>query len=324
MSNTIDWDLKEIIYSITSHHSEIDGIYLFGSRAYNTGSLRSDIDLLAKTNSPIPFPNINEWLHKEFPPVDLFIMYGSDNAISVINGSCLQRRTERSLVYQLDAIELWTSEHGFNENFQFWKQKSLSNFNFQMSIISGAQVESEEYRTKKFINEIRNNGIDTYFAGSSFSEISKSIIKIVETAMMIPKKYSKKADNFRFDTIKLKSEYDFQNFIHILLRPLFPTIEPENVTITIDGNDKKADFGIQKNKIIIEAKHIKDTSTKSSIIKTIESLSSFYASNPNVESLIFLILYEPNIDLDEVRLNAEFDKEYMNIPIYVRFIKNCF
>ena len=74
MENTVIWNLKEIIDRIISHHIEVQEIYLFGSRAYNTGSLRSDIDLLVIANAQIPLPSINEWLHDEFPPVDLFFM----------------------------------------------------------------------------------------------------------------------------------------------------------------------------------------------------------------------------------------------------------
>jgi len=41
-----NWDLKEIIAAITSRFNNILKIYLLGSRAYKTNSLRSDIDLL--------------------------------------------------------------------------------------------------------------------------------------------------------------------------------------------------------------------------------------------------------------------------------------
>lgn len=325
MKKTVIWNLKEIVNSIKYHHEEVQKIYLFGSRAYNTGSLRSDIDLLVITSKQISFASINEWLHDEYPPVDLFLTCDGQNyAISVVNGSCLRQRTDVSLVEQLDAIELWSLDNDFSVQFKDWEQYTLVDINFQMSIIPGVQIENLESRINKDIREIRKRGIETYFAGCSLSEISKSIIKIVENGMTKPDKYSKKANSFNFGTIKLKSEYDFQNFIHFLIRPLFSTIEPENVTITIDGNDKVADFGIQNNKIIIEAKHIKDTSSKATVIKTIESLSSFYACNPNVGSLIFLVLYEPNVDLDELRLNAHFNKEYLDIPVFVRFIKNCF
>lgn len=325
MENTVIWNLKEIIDRIISHHIEVQEIYLFGSRAYNTGSLRSDIDLLVIANAQIPLPSINEWLHDEFPPVDLFFMCnGQKAAVSVINGSWLQQRTEVSLVEQLDAIELWSRDNGFSNQFENWDQKTLVSIDFKMSIIPGPQIENEGVRINEALREIRKKGIDTYFAGCSLREISKSIIKIIETGLTKPGKHAKRAKKFNFDTIKLDSEYDFQNFIHLLLRPLFPSIEPENVTITIDGNDKVADFGIQNNKIILEAKHINETSKKSTVIKTIEGLSSFYTCNPNVSSLIFLVLYEPDVDLDESRLNAQFDKEYMDIPIFVRFIKNCF
>lgn len=324
MQNTTIWNLKEIITEIISKHTDIEEIYLFGSRAYKTGSIRSDIDLLAITKNPIPFPEINEWLPFDFPSVDLFISYDKTMAMSAANGSYIKKRAEESLVEQLDAVTLWKKEKGFNEEFTDWEQKSLANVKFEMSILPYYSINDSIQSIEELILKLENDGIKTFYAGSTWRDIALSIIKIVEKALTKPLKYSHQARQFSFDIIKLKTEYDFQNFIHLLLRPLFPTIEPENIAITIDGNDKFADFGIAKNKIIIEAKHIKDTSSKSAVIKTLEGLKDFYSANSNVKCLIFFVLYEPSVALDENILNGQFDGSSEEIPFFVRFIKNEF
>lgn len=324
MDNIKTWNLQEIINEIVNKHNEIEEIYLFGSRGYKTGSMRSDIDLLAITETPIPLSEINDWLPFEFPSVDLFISCDKTMAISAANGSYIKKRAELSLIEQLDGVALWKKEKGFNEEFKEWEQKSLARINFEMSILPYYSINDSIQSIEKLILKLESDGIKTFFAGSTWKDIALSIIKIIEKALTKPLKFSRKARQFSFTTIKLKTEYDFQNFIHLLLRPLFPTIEPENITITIDGNEKKADFGIAQNKIIIEAKHITDNSSKSAVIKTLSGLKNFYSMNSNVKCLIFFVLYEPDVELDENILNGQFDGSSEEIPFFVRFIKNEF
>lgn len=324
MNNTKIWNLQEIINEIVNKHTEIEEIYLFGSRGYKTGSLRSDIDLLAITPEPIPLSEINEWLPFVFPSVDLFISFDEITATSAANGSYIKKRDEVSLVEQLDGVALWKKEKGFNKDFTEWEQKALANVKYEMSILPASATINSKQSIEELIQKLEGEGIKTFYAGSTWKDIALSIIKIVERALTKPLKYSQQARQFSFSTIKLKTEYDFQNFIHLLLRPLFPTIEPENITITIDGNNKTADFGIDRNKIIIEAKHISDTSSKLAIIKTLEGLKDFYSANANVKCLIFFVLYEPDVKLDENILNGQFDGSFEEIPFFVKFIKNEF
>ena len=109
-----------------------------------------------------------------------------------------------------------------------------------------------------------------------------------------------------------------------MLRSIFPDVERENMVITIDGNTKNADFGLSVNKVVIEAKHINSTSKKAEVIKTLEGLKSFYAENPNVKCLVFLILYEKTVELDPAILEARFSEEYASPRIYVRFLENTY
>lgn len=323
------WDLKEITEELTERIPEIEEIYLFGSRAYNTNSLRSDIDLLAFTNNkPIKEAQINDWLPVEYPPVDLFHSYDKKTARSIANGSsiCLRENDKASyqdLPEQLDAIKLWDKTNGFYSDVEY-EQKSLIDIRFPMSIIPGKSTCNLTETIETAIKRIKENGIDTFFAGSSIFEISETILNLIETGMTKPHKFQKKANSFSFDTIKLCDEYDFQNYIHSLLRPIFNDIEPEPVTVTIDGNDKKADFALNNNRIIIEAKWIDSEGKKSNVIKTLDGLGNFYKENSRVESIIFVILYSSQMKLDEIVLNARYEKKYADPPVFVRFIKNTY
>ena len=193
-----------------------------------------------------------------------------------------------------------------------------------MSVIPKNAIKDVGYEIDLFLKNLEYSGIRTFFAGSDYKEITNSILDIVECGLTIPTKYSKRARNFNFDKIKLKDEYDFQNFIHFLLRPIFKDIQAENMTIILDGQEKRADFGISNNKIIIETKWINDQNKKSEVLKTIGGLANFYSENPNVKSIIFLILYKKGIELDEKFLEYKFSYEKKDPMIFLRFFKNVF
>jgi predicted nucleotidyltransferase len=42
------YDLRELTGGLTKAFPEIEALYLFGSRRYRTGSLRSDVDILVE------------------------------------------------------------------------------------------------------------------------------------------------------------------------------------------------------------------------------------------------------------------------------------
>lgn len=322
------WDLQEIVSKICLNHPEITQIFLFGSRAYKTHSFRSDIDLLAITDGvPIPDVLINAWLHEDYPPVDLFCSYDSIVAKSVTNGSMIQYHNDNqwgytNLVEQLDAKLLWDN-NGFSNDFSDWIQQTLNGVNFQMSVIPSYAIPDFTKTVGMALQSLEASGIKPYYSGSSWTEISKSIIKLIEDGLRKPSKFARRARAFSFDNIKICNEYDFQNLIQFLLKPLYPDISPEPFMVEIDGNSKNADFALIGNKIVIEAKWVDDTSKKDTVVKTINGLSNFYTQNPNIRSLIFLVLYKKgNVDIDANALEYAFSYEKLAPPVYVRFIES--
>lgn len=323
------WNLRDIINSLIEKYSEINQIFLFGSRAYRTESYRSDIDLLAICKEPIAIADINSWLHDEYPPVDLFLSTDSITAYSVVNGSKIFYRSDnkkgfKDLIDQIDAISLWDLKDGFNNSFDLWEMRTLIGTEFIMSVIPKNAIRDDVYIFDLFLKDLEYSGIKPFFSGYNHKQITNSILDIIECGLTIPTEYSKKAKNFTFDKIKLKDEYDFQNFIHFLLRPIYKDIQTENVAIKLDGQEKRADLGLYNNKIIIETKWIDNKSKKSEVIKTLDGLANFYSENPNVRSIIFLVLYKKGFKLDEKLLEYRFSYEKKDPMIIVRFFENVF
>lgn len=322
------WDLREIVSDICLHHKEVSRIYLFGSRAYKTNSFRSDIDLLVITeNIPIADVVINAWLQDKYPPVDLFCSYDSVVAKSVTNGSCIQynsnnTRGYQSLADQLDAKLLWTKEENFSEQFFDWIQQTIHGVNFQMSIIPSYPIPDFTKTIHEALGSLEASGIKTYYTGSSINEISQSIIKLIEVGLQKPNQYQRRARNFSFGSIKIENEYDFQNLIHFLIRPIFSDIISEPFEIEVDGNSKNADFALVHSQIVIEAKWIDTTSKKAEVLKTLKGLADFYTQNPNVRSLIMVVLCKSGVGIDTALLEHQYSFEKSTPPIYVKFLKS--
>ena len=144
----------------------------------------------------------------------------------------------------------------------------------------------------------------------------------INIGLQKPTHYQRRARSFSFGSIKMENEYDFQNLIHFLMRPVFSDIISETFEIEIDGNSKYADFALMHSQIVVEAKWIDTTNKKAEVLKTLKGLADFYTQNPNVRSLIMVVLCKSNVELDTVLLEHQYSFEKSTPPIYVRFLKS--
>lgn len=174
------------------------------------------------------------------------------------------------------------------------------------------------------LSYLEENNLPNTLVGFKWDEIAINIGTIVERALSTPHRFSNgaKAKNINSSLMKITSEYDFQNLIHIVLRPWIPSTEAENIAVIFDGNTKNADFSIKANSLIIEAKYIDSTGKKNDTLKTLEGLKSFYQTNSNVKALLFLILVEDNIKFDNHKIEEEFSQVKSSPSIVVKVIFN--
>lgn len=174
------------------------------------------------------------------------------------------------------------------------------------------------------ISYLEENNLPNTLIGFKWVDIAVGISKIVERALLTPCRFSNgsKAKNINNSNFKITSEYDFQNLVHIVLRPWIPSTEAENIAVIFDGNTKNADFSIKANSLIIEAKYIDSTGKKNDTLKTLEGLKSFYKSNSNVKALLFLILVEENVGLDKHKIEEEFSQLKSSPSIVVKVFVN--
>lgn len=99
-------DLKLTLLQIAEElELERVSIYLFGSRRYKTGSIRSDIDLLFVSSRPLRAEEAQRIFDAE-PYLDVFEVVGGE-ARSLINESRIRSESEALLLEKLDTIALF-------------------------------------------------------------------------------------------------------------------------------------------------------------------------------------------------------------------------
>lgn len=179
-------------------------------------------------------------------------------------------------------------------------------------------------QSEVIIDYLDNNSLPNTLIGFNWKEIANNLATIVEKSLDVPINFSNgtKAKNVNINSIKITSEYDFQNLIHLVLRPWLPSIEAENIAVIFDGNTKNADFSIKGNSLIVEAKYIDTNGKKNDTLKTLEGLKSFYSTNANVKALLFLILVEYCVDIDKYKIEEEFSQQGKEPSVIVKVLFN--
>lgn len=212
----------------------------------------------------------------------------------------------------------------YQEDSYEWQSKLNSIVQHLIKVRQDFLNASLENQFDVLFDKLTSQNYPVVFLGHDWKTICKNIIDIVERSLDVPSKFKNgsKAKNINSNSIKLANEYDFQNLIHLVLRPWIPSIEAENIAVIFDGNTKNADFSINTNSIIIEAKHIDTNGKKNDVMKTIEGLKTFYQSNANVKSLIFLLLVDNNVSIDKYKIENEFSILTKEPYVFVSVIFN--
>jgi hypothetical protein len=99
------YDLHNLTRELTKAFPQIEGLYLFGSRRYRTGSLRSDVDILVepRSESHIRLLDLRAFSAEQCPALDLFVAE-EGKAVSWANESHVRAGSCGELVIRLEAI----------------------------------------------------------------------------------------------------------------------------------------------------------------------------------------------------------------------------
>ena len=104
-------ELGDVAEQLSAKFPQIRRMYLFGSRAFSTGSARSDIDILLDVDRRIRPQDLRQFASGHYTALDLFQMEGG-RATSTQNESFIEAKDSRALVDLLRAKEFWNQNSG--------------------------------------------------------------------------------------------------------------------------------------------------------------------------------------------------------------------
>lgn len=292
-------DLKNLLESLTVQESAITEIYLFGSRAYGTGSLRSDCDLLVRAmpDASIKSSKLRDFALKNCKALDLFLCTEA-RATSAANDSFVHAGDFERLVSKLDAVKIWTRPDGFL-NFGFkdsgdWTFEVSEAVDFQMTCLPNEYLADWAWTAK--LAKVEASGLPTRpFLGDSLSKVADQIVDVARRMIFEAEDLGQRGVAKAGWTVDLKSEYDCQNLFFTVVSPWLVSLEREQIAIKFDDQKKQSDFSLVEGRLIIEMKWIDTPGKKAEVVKTLDGLARFYASNSNVGGLLFIIFVKRGV-----------------------------
>lgn len=302
------FDLEAIIKILAGTFDEIQSVYIFGSRRFETGSTRSDIDILLTTKKFIAPAKLRDFTLEHSTALDLFILENG-RATSVANESFIEADTNENLIKSVNAILLYDKDSGISA--ELTKRKKIEvdkRISHELTSLPNGTAEYFEISAlKKYFKAAKQNGLTAKpYLGVSTEEASEFIIEIIRSLTTASRTVTNHGQAKTGWTRNLQSEYDFQNLFWITVKPWLPGLSREQTAITYDGNKKNSDFSLFNDQLVLELKHIKDDGDKRETVKTLEGLKTFYTLHPNIRRLIFAILVDKTVDLDDKKWEADF------------------
>ena len=301
---TIEFDLQSMICGIPKSFP-VTGVYLFGSRGFSTGSLRSDIDLLFEMDGYIKHSEVRKFIDQHCQALDIFILENG-RATSVSNESCISFPTSEILVEAVGAKLLWNKESGFSgEHKRLFSQQVADHVDFKKTVIT---TQRPQMTLKRLKDHLQSNGLPTDpIIGESEGEIARRLIRVAEASISFKDRDFAGHGSARSTfLVNPNNEYHAQDLFMLAAKPWFPEICRESVEVVFDGQKKQSDFNLFGSRLIFEFKFAKDKGDKREIAKTLNGLNSFYSDNANVRCLVFIVYAMPKADIDGAKWESRY------------------
>ena len=294
-------------------------IHLFGSRNFNTRSVRSDIDLFFETEEIIIPSEVRDFIDEKCKALDIFLLEHGV-ARSVINESFIRGNNNVDVLQQCGAIKLWSQGEGLvQDNSIPWTLWYASHVDFTKTILPNAHIRMsiDDLKARLQSEGLPHNPV----IGETEIEVATRLIELAERITSFKRadfpNSSRAQDSF---VVKPSSEYDFQDLFWIVSKPWIQSIAREKVEIVFDGQEKRSDFSVGGSRFIVEMKFAKNRNDKRNIARTLEGLSKFYSENANVRFLIYMVYARRDADIDPVQWETTFSRIAGSPKVLVKVI----
>lgn len=312
----VTYDVKNSLSKLVAEFPGITEISLFGSRVYQTGSLRSDCDLLVEYE-PDAAPKAGDLLRfsdRECSAFDFFLLHHGQ-ATSCANQSFIYANSSEELKQRVDSKTIWSREAGFSPAGPFYKEQDPWAFSVHGHIVfiptALPNAVITENTLRMTLARAEHQGLPTQpFLGDNVEAAAMFLKDVARNLVMKPSDLGQRGAAKSGWTVNLKSEYDCQNLFFITVKPWLRSIGREEVEITYDEQKKISDFNAFENQLIVEMKYIDDPNSKREVLKDLKGLQHFYSKNQNVRILLFVIYYKTEAQVDAPRWEQDYSSAY--------------
>lgn len=304
-TSTYILDLRDIVRTLVTELAEPTEIWLFGSRAQQTGSKRSDVDLLLiDPDGILLHASLVEWLQadeEQRSPLDIFLSRDGRIADSVVNGSVL--RSQASVAEMVGGLLLWSRAAGMAEDPALpWLQEFRKGVTYAMSVIPT----NFSSTLRQLPGELDRLGLPNTLLGTDWGTVARRCADILAAAADATTRLQVRAPNLNRVSAYPRNEYDAQNLFFLALRPWLMDLEINPFLIRYAGQEKSADLGAARSSLIIEVKFVSDAGTSAAIIKQLSGLAGLYAQPGHVKAVIFAIVVTCDANWDSVKIDHDF------------------
>ncbi|PDT76601.1 hypothetical protein [Bradyrhizobium sp. C9] len=310
MKRTVKYDLFALLTELVEREPGISELYLFGSRQYGTGSLRSDCDILlrAEPDADVKQSRLRDFALEKCPALDFFLCTEA-RAVSAANDSFVYAPTFKELVTRLDAVRLWTRRSGF-EDFLFrrsgdWTFEAAAEVDFIHTTLPDALITNLAWQRK--IEQTEAIGLPVRpFIGDTLDKAVSQIVAVVRDMIRRSEDLEPRGNAKGGWTVNLQSEYDCQNLFLTVVKPWLPTLAREESLVQFDGQEKRHDFSLFEGKLIIEMKFIDSLAKKAEVVKTLDGLARLYSRASNVQCVLMIIFVKEGVALDAAKWETDY------------------
>ena len=145
----IEYDLATIAEQLADTIPEVNELYLFGSRARGTKSIRSDVDVLVVATKHIQPRLLRDFSFKNCEALDLFIVDGG-KATSSQNESFIEADDQPSLLTLLGAVKIWSRAEGRAKPDIEWRFKVRAGVTYPATALPNISLKNEDQPSMPF------------------------------------------------------------------------------------------------------------------------------------------------------------------------------
>jgi predicted nucleotidyltransferase len=135
----VEYDLAALAEDLARTIPEISELYLFGSRAHGTKSIRSDVDVLVVSDGHVKPQQLRDFSSRNCEALDLFIVDGS-RAVSSQNESFIEADSFQNLLMVLSAIKIWSRNEGRAQAGIEWRFKIRDDVKYPATALPNTTV----------------------------------------------------------------------------------------------------------------------------------------------------------------------------------------